>query len=106
MQGIDRRILVAAGECLGAAGRAVEALLERANPGFWAGQRPVSILAAGVGLVLLVIGLLHFEAFRTIQGLVLPLVTALLVIPAAPISGMLGYVLARKLAKKLPPTVL
>ncbi|GAA0582582.1 hypothetical protein GCM10009416_21230 [Craurococcus roseus] len=30
----------------------------------------------------------------------------LLVIPAAPISGMLGYALARKLAKKLPPTVL
>ena len=29
-----------------------------------------------------------------------------LVIPAAPISGMLGYALARKLAKKLPPTVL
>ena len=30
----------------------------------------------------------------------------LLGIPAAPISGMLGYALARKLAKKLPPTVL
>ena len=30
----------------------------------------------------------------------------LLVLPAAPIAGMLGYVLARKLARKLPPTVL
>ena len=28
---------------------------DRADPGFWAGQRPVSVLAAGVGLVLLVI---------------------------------------------------
>jgi predicted RND superfamily exporter protein len=31
-------------------------------------------------IALLVIGLLHFEAFRTIQGLVLPLVTALLAV--------------------------
>jgi hypothetical protein len=30
----------------------------------------------------------------------------LLVIPAAPAAGMIGYFLARKLAKKLPPTVL
>jgi hypothetical protein len=29
-----------------------------------------------------------------------------LVLPAAPVAGMLGYVLARRLARKLPPTVL
>jgi hypothetical protein len=28
----------------------------------------------------------------------------LLVVPAAPVAGLLGYVLARKLARKLPPT--
>jgi len=28
---------------------------DRADPGFWAGQRPVPILAAAVGLVLLVL---------------------------------------------------
>ncbi len=30
---------------------------ERANPGFWAGQRPLSITAAGVGLALLILAL-------------------------------------------------
>jgi hypothetical protein len=28
-----------------------------------------------------------------------------LVLPAAPVAGLLGYVLARRLAQKLPPTV-
>ena len=28
---------------------------DRADPGFWRGQRPVSVLAAGVGLVLIVL---------------------------------------------------
>jgi len=28
---------------------------ERANPGFWAAQRPLSITAAGLGLVLIVL---------------------------------------------------
>ena len=30
---------------------------ERADPDFWRGQRPLSFLAGGVGLVLLVIGI-------------------------------------------------
>ena len=29
----------------------------------------------------------------------------LLVVPAAPSAGLIGYALARKLARKLPPTV-
>ncbi len=28
---------------------------ERADPGFWRGQRPVSVLAAGVGLIAIVV---------------------------------------------------
>ncbi len=29
-----------------------------------------------------------------------------LVLPAGPVAGMIGYLLARRLARKLPPTVL
>ena len=29
-----------------------------------------------------------------------------LVLPAAPVAGMIGYLLARRLARKLPPTAL
>ena len=28
---------------------------DRADPGFWAGQRPVSIAGAGIGLVLIIL---------------------------------------------------
>jgi hypothetical protein len=30
----------------------------------------------------------------------------IMVIPAAPLAGIIGYALARKLARRLPPTVL
>jgi predicted RND superfamily exporter protein len=42
-------------------------------------------------IAVLVIGLLHFEAFRTVQGLVLPLVTAVLsVVWGVGVMGLLG----------------
>jgi hypothetical protein len=45
-------------------------------------------------LALLVIGLVHYHAFRTIQGLVLPLVTALMaVVWAMGLMGLLGIAL-------------
>ena len=37
-------------------------------------------------IAILVIGLLHFEAFRTKQGLILPLVTALMAVHGEPVS--------------------
>jgi predicted RND superfamily exporter protein len=45
-------------------------------------------------LALLVIGLVHYHAFRTVQGLVLPLVTALMaVVWAMGVMGLLGIAL-------------
>lgn len=81
--------------------RAVLEVLRREDDGSftWALSGPV-VLASAVGdwagrmvyffpLALLVIGLVHWDAFRTVQAMVLPIVTALLAVAWA--VGLMGW---------------